>query len=548
MLYRNGKKIEQIFRNGREIALLYKNGVIIYGKRDDVGPVMKTFQDLIDEGYVTVGNSQPAGKAVTLTVSKNCPYSISQISDFYDVFNSIKLVSSNGVVGEGELPNAFLWPNEHWLTNAEVYELYNNTTLSHDPIGFQFRYLDWRDFDVVTIKYRDGSSQWEFTDRPIFGQYMPKTINFDINNRRISSMHWMFGRMPDNLSMGNTETLNFITGSGNSMQVRRNINGAFEGASSLKVITGLRLDSTDTTDSGMSDTFSGCTSLETIPIDLAPNGFHQIEFNNTFLSCSNLKEISPTIYASSITKNTNTFKNCSSLEVFYLNGINCIKNQNWDLNDTIINQDCANYIVTHLTEVSDFVERKNIYFPNTITLTNEQLGRLYDYGWNVYINGTCLTTNFGRYTLTYVSEIGDDIPDKQSFEYETIVTHNEPYSSEAYSFNSWNTSEDGSGITYHSGDKITNTTTLYAIWDYTEEPGDDQAIYVEYDANGGLNPPSAEDGINCITVSDKGEMYHEDGLEFLGWSTDSNGSVEYNPEDQICQNAYLYAVWDNTNN
>lgn len=107
MLKRNDIEINEIFRNSDEIILLYKNSEIIYDKRQPIS-VTKTFQDLIDEGYVTVGNSQPAGKAVTLTVSKNCPYSISQISDFYDVFNSIKLVSSNGVVGEGELPNAFL--------------------------------------------------------------------------------------------------------------------------------------------------------------------------------------------------------------------------------------------------------------------------------------------------------------------------------------------------------------------------------------------------------------------------------------------------------
>lgn len=86
------------------------------------------------------------------------------------------------------------------------------------------------------------------------------------------------------------------------------------------------------------------------------------------------------------------------------------------------------------------------------------------------------------------------------------------------------------------------------MWDYDEVPHIEDIIYVEYDANGGLNPPPAENGYDCITVSDKGDMYHEDGLEFLGWSTDSNGSVDYNPGDLICYSAYLYAVWDNTDN
>lgn len=116
MLHRNGKEIEQIFRNGREIALLYRNGKIIYDKRGK-GPVTKTFQDLIDEGYVTVSRTSPngdsysagwVGRAVGLTVAANCPYTLDQITDFDDIFNSVKMVSFNGVVGEGELPNAFL--------------------------------------------------------------------------------------------------------------------------------------------------------------------------------------------------------------------------------------------------------------------------------------------------------------------------------------------------------------------------------------------------------------------------------------------------------
>jgi hypothetical protein len=107
MLHRNGKEVKQLLRNGKETVILYKNGVIIYNS-SSLEPVQKVFQDLIDEGYVTIGNSQPSGRATTLTVSADCPYSISQISDFYDVFDSIKMVSSNGVVGDGELPNAFL--------------------------------------------------------------------------------------------------------------------------------------------------------------------------------------------------------------------------------------------------------------------------------------------------------------------------------------------------------------------------------------------------------------------------------------------------------
>lgn len=387
MLHRNGKEVKQLLRNGKETVTLYKNGVIIYNS-SSTEPVQKVFQDLIDEGYVTIGNSQPSGRATTLTVSADCPYSISQISDFYDVFDSIKMVSSNGVVGDGELPNAFLWPTNHWLTNAEVYTLYNGRTLSHDLIGLQFRYLDWTDFNSVTIKYRDGSSQWDYTDSPIFGGSMPKTINFDINNRRISSLHWMFGRMPDNSPMSNTETLNFITANSTPMQVRRNVNGAFEGAASLKTITGLQLDSIDLVSAEMKDTFSGCTSLQTIPIDLAPNGFHQTNFTNTFKNCFNLEEITPIIYANGINYNTDTFKNCYKLQVLYLNGINALTNEDIDLSTTIINTNSISYIVDHITTVDTTVsgfEYKNIKLPSSANITSEQISTLYQNGWNCYV-------------------------------------------------------------------------------------------------------------------------------------------------------------------
>ena len=407
MLYRNGKEIEQIFRNGREIALLYKNGVIIYDKRGH-GTVTKTFQDLIDEGYVDIARTWPngntysqgwVGRAVGLTVHANCPYTIDQISDFAEVFNSTKMVSFEGVVGEGTIPNAFLWPQNHWLTDDEVYTLYNNVTLSHDVIGLQFKYLNWANKGTVTIKYNSESGNWYFTDSGVFGPNMPATINIDVGDRRFSSTAVMFGRhnkLGDSVTnpMSNTVTLNWITLKNNGVNdTVRTAAGMFEGATKLTTFTGISFSSCP----DLSNTFNGCSALVTIPQTAASSGFNSITtMQQCFKNCVNLETIVPRINAQAIIDNTDAFYGDVKLETFSLYHINASTNTDWHLEDTIIDQNSADYIVTNVyenvdTSVSGFTY-KNIYFPNTVTISQNQAIRLYTYGWNCYVNGQLIET------------------------------------------------------------------------------------------------------------------------------------------------------------
>ena len=110
MLKRNDIEINEIFRNSDEIILLYKNSEIIYDKRQPIS-VTKTFQDLIDEGYVTMvsNNGYYDSNIQLMRISAN-PYTKDQIVDFDEVFSSAneKRVSAQGVVGEGTKPNVFL--------------------------------------------------------------------------------------------------------------------------------------------------------------------------------------------------------------------------------------------------------------------------------------------------------------------------------------------------------------------------------------------------------------------------------------------------------
>ena len=406
MLHRNGKEIEQLFRNGEEVVLLHRNGVIIYDKRQPQ-IVTKTFQDLIDEGYVTIERTWPngdsysqgwVGRAVGLTVSANCPYTLAQVTDFMDVFNSTKMVSFGGVVGEGTIPNAFLWPQSHWLTDDEVYALYNNVTLSHDIIGLQFKYLDWSNKSSVTIKYNSESGNWYFTDSGVFGPNMPETINVDVGARRFTSMHDVFGRhniRTDNVNnpMSNTVTVNWITTTNNGVNdTIRSANGMFEGASKLTTFTGIGLSSCP----DLANTFAGCSSLVTIPQTAASSGFSSVTtLNKTFANCTSLQSIVPIIYVTSVTNTTQTFAGDSSLTTFYLNGLNAKTNSNWDLSDTAISSSCIAYLVDNLTVWSDFDPTtdtyKNITFPVGASLSNAQLTTLNNNGWKVYQNGSELT-------------------------------------------------------------------------------------------------------------------------------------------------------------
>lgn len=85
--------------------------------------------------------------------------------------------------------------------------------------------------------------------------------------------------------------------------------------------------------------------------------------------------------------------------------------------------------------------------------------------------------------------------------------------------------------------------TLYAVWRSIS------TVKLSYDANGGSNPPAAQE-VNpgsLVYVAGKGSMTNGSS-EFLGWSTSKTGTVAYDPGDPITvdTDTTLYAIWKAT--
>lgn len=119
-----------------------------------------------------------------------------------------------------------------------------------------------------------------------------------------------------------------------------------------------------------------------------------------------------------------------------------------------------------------------------------------------------------------------------------------------YTFLGWSESSNSSTASYEPGDRFEiaggETYDLYDVWAITEN-----AYYLEYNANGGINAPSTQNGTNygteslyTFTVTSSEPTF--EGHRFLGWSTTSSGTVEYEAGELITVpigTTTLYAVW-----
>jgi len=87
--------------------------------------------------------------------------------------------------------------------------------------------------------------------------------------------------------------------------------------------------------------------------------------------------------------------------------------------------------------------------------------------------------------------------------------------------------------------EIKNDHTLYAQW----VPN----IYsIYYDANGGNNPPPAQNKTHGVTLRLVTDTPTREGYEFLGWAMEANARTpKYQPGDEYStdSNVTLYAVW-----
>lgn len=165
----------------------------------------------------------------------------------------------------------------------------------------------------------------------------------------------------------------------------------FEDATKLENVSGINISSAQ----NVSDIFHGCSAITNIPQTIAPSGINSIiDIHNMFDGCTKLKSIAPVMNLQNVTNNSCAFRGCSSLTTIYLKNINSSKNQDLDLSDTNLKQDFADYIVANVYEnvdtSADGFVYKNIYFPAGVTITQPQASRLYQYGWNCYIDGIAI--------------------------------------------------------------------------------------------------------------------------------------------------------------
>lgn len=151
----------------------------------------------------------------------------------------------------------------------------------------------------------------------------------------------------------------------------------------------------------------------------------------------------------------------------------------------------------------------------------------------------------GKYMLTLKYNDENDTINKKLYDANQAVTL--PSLSRAgYTFKGWATSSTKTQPDYQPGDTYTvkGDAYLYGVWEMIE-------YFVQYDANGGQNPPPTQ----SFTVetpaqfASQGNMKNEN-YAFIGWAASRDGAARYKAGDTIDPSVMggktsvtLYAVW-----
>lgn len=147
------------------------------------------------------------------------------------------------------------------------------------------------------------------------------------------------------------------------------------------------------------------------------------------------------------------------------------------------------------------------------------------------------------YTITYNANGGSGAPSSHSYVYSDndtdIVTLKTTIPTRSgYAFVAWNTSADGTGISYSFGEafiKEPSNITLYAIWSKN-------TITMTLNANGGTVSKTS------FTLAINGNSYSilssyiptRTGYDFLGWYTDASGGTQIYNAEGLCNNDGTY--------
>ncbi len=148
-----------------------------------------------------------------------------------------------------------------------------------------------------------------------------------------------------------------------------------------------------------------------------------------------------------------------------------------------------------------------------------------------------------KYGVIYHANGGTGEPSSQTKYYgQDITLSTVKPTRTGYTFKKWNTSSDGSGITYAPGATYSENAPLhlYAQWEAI-------SYTITYNANGGTGAPSSQTKIYDQKVTLSSLKPTRTGYDFVCWNTKSNGSgTNWYPGDTYGYyegNLYLYAKW-----
>lgn len=211
-----------------------------------------------------------------------------------------------------------------------------------------------------------------------------------------------------------------------------------------------------------------------------------------------------------------------------------------------------NAIYRHLGGAADdFDSVYSVLEAINVALGGDSQDDIYDVLLDILDNYGPVPPTPTTYTVSYNANTGQG----------TMVDSNSPYASGAtvtvlsntftkdgYTFDGWNTSADGTGTSYVSGQTfiITGNTTLYAQW---EEIPVVVTFTMSYSNNGGegtmtdSNSPY-ESGATVTVLSN---TFTKEGYTFEGWNTSSDGtgtSYAAGGTFTITADTTLYAQWE----
>lgn len=154
------------------------------------------------------------------------------------------------------------------------------------------------------------------------------------------------------------------------------------------------------------------------------------------------------------------------------------------------------------------------------------------------------------YTITFNSNGGSGTMSVQTFtEGEAQALTRNVFTYEGFSFSSWNTVQDGSGVSYTDGQTITATADmiLYAQWtsDGTKPTGN--TVTVTFDANGGTGEMSSQTFIIGTPQALLANMFTREGYNYVNWNTAADGTGTAYSDSQVVNlvvSMTLYAQWN----